>query len=90
MVQDGDGKLSCTALKQEIADNTAAENTLLRKDKQVEQANVAKNVGGALPGVGLLLVGSADLSNEEQVKARALADRNERLEYLVKQKGCKE
>jgi hypothetical protein len=38
----------------------------------------------------LALVASTDLSNEEQVKARALADRIERLQYLAKQKGCRE
>jgi hypothetical protein len=88
MVQPGDEQLGCPELQREIADDNARIDRLLQKDKQVEQANVAKGVGGALPGVGLLLVGSTDLSNEEQVKARALSDRNERLNYLAKQKGC--
>jgi len=88
MVQSGDEQLCCPELQREMADNRAGIDRLLQKDKQVEQENVAKGVGGALPGVGLLLVGSTDLSNEEQVKARALGDRNERLSYLAKQKGC--
>jgi hypothetical protein len=90
MAQAGDEQLSCAAMKQQIADNRAAEAEFFRKDKQVEQENVAKGVGGAIPVAGLLLVGSTDLSNEEQVKARALADRNERLAYLAKRKGCSE
>ena len=37
---------------------------------------------------GILVAATTDLSNQDQVKARALADRNERLAYLAKQKGC--
>lgn len=90
MAQPGDENLSCPALKQQIAANRAAAAELLKKDKQVEEENVAKNVGGVIPGLGLLLIASTDLSNEEQVKARALIDRDERLAYLVRQKGCGE
>lgn len=87
MAQVGDDDLGCPALKQQIAANSAAMDQLLRKDKQVEQENVVKNVAGAML-VGPLAMGSTDLSNEEQVKARALADRNEHLIYLAKRKGC--
>lgn len=88
MVQPGDNALSCTALAQQIADNQKSEGDYLHQDKQVENGNVAKGVGSALPFVGPLVAASTDLSNEEQVKARALSDRNERLAYLAKQKGC--
>lgn len=90
MAQPGDDALDCAALKRQIADNAAAEAVYVRKDKQVENANIAKGVGSAIPYVGLLIGASSDLSNEEQVKARALADRNERLAYLAKQKRCSE
>jgi hypothetical protein len=88
MAQPGDEQLDCSALSTEIKNNDAEEARLQHQDKQVEQQNVAKNVAGVVPGVGILAVASTDLSNEEQVKARALADRNERLSYLAKQKGC--
>jgi hypothetical protein len=88
MTQPGDETLDCAALGRQTADNEAAAAIFLRKDKQVEQANAAKGVGSAIPGLGLLLVLSTDLSNEEQIKARALIDRDERLRFLSKQKGC--
>ena len=88
MAQPGDEALDCAALDREIASNEAAAATFLHKDKQVEQANTARNVGGVIPGLGLLLVMSTDLSNEEQIKARALIDRDERLRFLVKRKQC--
>ena len=90
MAQPGDDALSCADLKKQIADDSAAQAVYQRKDKQVEASNVAKNVGAVIPFAGLALVASTDLSNEEQVKARALADRIERLQYLAKQKGCRE
>lgn len=88
MSQAGDADLSCTDLKKQIADNTAAEAVYRRKDKNVEAGNTAKTVASATPFVGLLIAGTMDLSNEEQVKARALADRDEQLAYLAKQRGC--
>jgi hypothetical protein len=86
--QPGDDQLSCDAIKQQMADNSAQEATYVRKDKDVENGNTAKAVASATPFVGPLIALSTDLSNAEQVKARALADRNERLAYLAKQKGC--
>jgi hypothetical protein len=88
MTQPGDAQLDCPALKQQIAANQAAAEDFIRKDKQVENENIARGVGSAIPVFGILLAMSYDLSNEEQVKARALADRNEELTYLAKQKGC--
>lgn len=89
MVQPGDESLDCPALKQQIEANRAAAEDFVRKDKQVENQNAAKIVAGSvIPFVGLLLVSSTDLSNEEQIKGRALVDRDERLTFLAKQKGC--
>ncbi len=88
MTQPNDDTLSCPEIQQQMDANRATAQEFARKDKQVEQGNVAKNVGGVVPGLGLLLVASTDLSNEEQVKVRAMIDRNEQLTYLAKRKGC--
>jgi hypothetical protein len=88
MQQPGDDDLTCTQIDQQIADNLKAAQDFMKKDKSVENANIAKNVGGAIPGLGLLLVASTDLSNEEQIEGRAILDRNEQLTYLAKKKGC--
>ncbi len=90
MSQPGDQDLGCPALNQQIADNTAAAQKFLKRDHQVTEANIAKQVGGAIPIAGLLLIASTDLSNKEQVEARALADRDENLQFLAKQKNCTE
>lgn len=89
MAQAGDEALDCATLDRQIADNEKAAAVFVKQDKRVEQANTAKTVGGVIPGLGLILVLSTDLSNEQQVKARALIDRDERLRFLSKQKGCK-
>src|SRR5262249_25501207 len=91
MRQSGDEQLSCADLAQQRSANRAAAEQLFRDDRDVESNNVAKNVvGGLLGPVGLLLAGSSDLSNEEQVKARALIDRNDHLVYLARKKACGE
>jgi hypothetical protein len=81
MSQPGDEALSCDAIKAQIAANTESEAAWREKDKQVENANVAKAIVAPFAG-------GPNLSNEEQVEARALADRNEQLNYLAKRKGC--
>lgn len=88
MVQPGDEALSCSALKQEIDKNSAAAQKFLERDHQVEQANTAKVMGSAIPYLGILVFASSDLSNKEQVEARALIDRDQHLEFLSKQKNC--
>lgn len=88
MVQSGDEQLSCSELNQQVTANVAAVDQLLREDKAVENGNIAKNVGGVIPGLGLLLIASTDLSNAEQIKARAIIDRNERLNFLMTKRGC--
>lgn len=89
MTQPGDDGLDCAALTAQIAANQAAAADFLLKDRQVEEANTAKGIGGAIPGLGLLLVMSTDLSNTEQIKARALIDRDQQLQFLASRKGCK-
>lgn len=88
MTQPGDDQLTCSQLQQQIADNEKAAGVLVKKDKAVEDGNAAKTVLSATPFIGILSAMAVDLSNEEQVKARAIIDRNERLTYLAKQKGC--
>jgi hypothetical protein len=90
MAQPGDESLGCPELNRQITDNRAAAEKFLIKDKHVEDGNAAKGVASALPWVGLLAIASTDLSNEEQVKARALVDRDERLIFLAKKNGCSE
>jgi hypothetical protein len=88
MAQPGDEQLSCAELNQQIQVNEAAAKDFLKKDKQVENGNAAKTVMSATPFIGILSAMAVDLSNVEQIKARAILDRNERLTYLKKQKGC--
>jgi hypothetical protein len=88
MEQPGDDTMSCDSIAHEMAANNATAEAFLKSDERVREGNAVKTAASALPYVGILLAMSNDLSNEEQVKARALADRNERLGYLQKQKGC--
>ena len=88
MSQPGDDMLTCEALNSQIEANSASEAAFRKQDKDVENGNIAKGIGGATPFVGPIIAASTDLSNEEQVKARSLADRNDQLKYLSKQKGC--
>jgi hypothetical protein len=90
MSQSGDETLSCPQLQQQIANNQTEEARFLAKDKEVERGNVVKGVGAAIPYVGIAIAAQTDLSNEEQVRARALADRNQWLKLLAKRKGCTE
>jgi hypothetical protein len=85
MTQPGDDQLSCAQIDDEIKRNQTAANELFQRDESVETGNVAK---GVLLGGGLLSAGLMDLSNAEQVNARALVDRNERLRLLAKSNGC--
>src|SRR5258706_4309323 len=89
MSQAGDENLNCADLSHQLSANQSDIQTFVRKDKRVMDDNVAKNVAGAaIPWVGLLLIASTDLSNVEQIRARALIDRNQQLNFLAKQKGC--
>jgi hypothetical protein len=88
MSQPGDENLSCEAINEQLASNSAAAQKFLAQDRKVANTNIVKGVGAAIPWVGPLVMASADLSNKEQVEARALIDRDERLEFLSKKKNC--
>lgn len=90
MAQPGDESLGCPELRRQIAENRSEAQKYFRKDKNVENGNTAKTVGSAIPGLGILLAASIDLSNVEQIKARAMVDRDERLTFLARQKNCAE
>jgi hypothetical protein len=88
MAQPGDEALDCAALADQIAKNELAASDFIKKDQQVRRLNTARNVGSVIPGLGLLLVMSTDLSNDEQIRGRALVDRDERLRFLAKHRQC--
>jgi hypothetical protein len=88
MAQPGDEAMDCAALADQIAQNERLASDFMKKDKQVERLNTARNVGSVIPGLGLLLVMSTDLSNDEQIRGRALVDRDERLRSLARRKQC--
>ena len=89
MSQPGDDGLGCPQLREQRQANVVAAAEFLRQDKDVAAGNVAKTVaGGVLLPIGLPILLSTDLSNTEQVKARSLIDRDERLAQLMKSKGC--
>lgn len=82
MTQPGDEQLQCPAIVQQIKSNREAAAVYLRQDQNVATANVIFAIIGPV-----FLV---DLSNEEQIKARSLVDRNDRLVLLGRSKGCSE
>jgi hypothetical protein len=57
---------------------------------QLTERIAAKAAISVVPIAGLLAIASVDLSNEEQVRARSIIDRNERLIILAHSKGCSE
>ncbi len=86
MAQPGDDQLGCAELIRQKQANQRSVDELLRKDKDVETGNAVKAVVlGGLLGTAMM-----DLSNDEQVRARSLIDRNERLGLLARMKGCSE
>jgi hypothetical protein len=90
MSQAGDDQLNCPELSGQINANRIAADEFVQKDKAVQNMNTAKAVTGfvLLGPLGLAIVESSDMSHEDQVKARSLIDRNEKLLYLAKNKGC--
>lgn len=86
MSQPGDAELTCGQLGQQTIDNQNAAVALVAKDKQVDRDNTVKVAAAIVFSVWL--AGSIDLSHEEQIVMRSLADRNERLKGLQQQKGC--
>lgn len=90
MSQPGDDRLSCEEIARQIKLNDAEAQKYRAADRQVENANAAKVVASAVPLAGLAAAASVDLSNTEQIEARSISDRNERLGMLGRQKGCAE
>jgi hypothetical protein len=88
MAQPGDEALGCSDIRRQIADNAVAAAIFIKQDARVQNTNTVKTIGSALPWVGLLAMASNDFSNEEQIKARALIDREERLTQLARHKNC--
>jgi hypothetical protein len=84
--QSTDDQLTCAEIDQQIKSNQLAAAELLHKNKAVQEANTAKVVASAVFSGWIAL--SVDLSHEEQIRMRALSDRNEELLRLKKQKKC--
>lgn len=90
MSQAGDDQLPCAELNSQLDANSKAASDLLRQHGVTETKNTTKGVASVvlLGPIGFLILSSVDMSGEDQVKARALIDRNERLTRLVKAKTC--
>jgi hypothetical protein len=86
MTQPTDDRLTCPQIDQEMKSNQAAAAELLEKNKEVDQANAAKVVASVVLSGWFAL--TVDLSHEEQIKMRALADRNEALASLKANRRC--
>lgn len=86
MTQPGDDGLSCGEIRRQISANQDEAAVLLEKNQSVDRLNAAKVVGSIVLSGWIAL--SIDLSREEQIKMRALADRNENLAHLAVKKGC--
>ena len=81
--QAGDENLTCEQLHQQISENDAAIAPLVKHQGAVDDLNVVKVVVG-----GIVLAGTTDLSEHDKITARSMADRNEKLRFLAKNKGC--
>jgi hypothetical protein len=89
MAQPGDDKLGCQQIAVQITGNRTAVMAFRQQDQQARDGNVAKvAIGSIVPIAGLAALAAVDLSNEEQVKERSMADRNDRLMLLAHSKGC--
>ena len=80
MSQPGDAALDCAALDREIDATARRAAEMARLDQELERRNV----------VGAILFGAPaiDLTREEQIQYRALADRTRHLTNLKAQKPC--
>lgn len=84
--QPGDAELTCEQMAEEIARNEAEALRLAEADKKVVESNIGAGVAGTLIFWPALL--ATDLSNAEQIRLRALRDRNANLERLRGARGC--
>jgi hypothetical protein len=85
MAQPGDEQLSCSEINAQMKSNLAAS-----PDDSYRRGSI---VAGALTGgvIGAVIAANtADQTDVGQVEARSLADRNERLAFLARSKGCSE
>jgi hypothetical protein len=85
MSQQGDEALSCPQLDDQIHKNQLAAVQFLQQAKAVESDNDTYKVASIF--VSLAAIG-VDLSDNDQIKARSLEDRNDYLLYLRTEKKC--
>lgn len=80
MSQPGDAALDCAALDRAIEATARRAAEMARLDRDLEQRNV----------IGAILFGAPaiDLTREEQIQYRALADRTRHLTILKAQNRC--
>jgi hypothetical protein len=83
--QEGDDRLSCQELDQQLKANQIAAADFLQRNEQVRQTNSSLEVATIF---SLWFSLAKDLSREEQIKMRSLNDRNDRLLMLKRQKDC--
>lgn len=86
VTQPGDETLTCQQIAAQLQEARAAGARYAQADRQVEQRNTAAGVASVFIGWPMLL--TMDLSREEQIQLRALADRSERLENLGRTRRC--
>jgi len=85
MSEPGDEALSCAQLDEKIHQNQQEALKFASRAKGVEADNDTYKIATVF--VSLAVIG-VDLSKEDQIKARALRDRNEYLLYLRGEKKC--
>lgn len=78
--QPGDAAMDCAALDRAIEATARQAAEMAKLDTELERRNI---VGGILVGAPAI-----DLTREEQVQYRALADRTRHLTLLKAQKPC--
>lgn len=80
LTQPGDAAMDCGALDRAIEATARQAAEMARLDTELERRNI----------VGAILIGAPaiDLTREEQIQYRALADRTRHLSALKAQKQC--
>ena len=81
--QPDDDSLTCAQINEQAAYNTAAARDFLHSQHQTNVTNVVGTVV-----IGALGAGLADFSEGDRIRARSMIDRNEKLQYLAKKRGC--
>jgi hypothetical protein len=89
MSQAADDRMTCTEIAQEISRNQASAVAFVQQKQGTDAANAAKVASSLLlPGVGIGISLTIDLSDEEQIMLQSLKDRNEALVYIQDKKHC--